>query len=129
MAALILYNLVALIIGALACLSVAGVYMYLHRGWKDNSFALMMIPSLISKGVLFTWLSIVRLLPEGEYRQYVSSALFTAVVGTVVYRAYVYFKEEIKLGRERYAANHVGLSEREVDLQSDPQPGDGSGVR
>lgn len=98
---LVLYNLIALIIGAIACLGVAGTYMYLHRGWTDNTFAKMVIPSLLSKGILFLWLAIVRVLPIGEYRGYVSSGLFTILVGTVVYRAYVYFKEELALNKER----------------------------
>lgn len=97
---LVLYNLVALVIGAIACLSVAFTYMYLHRGWKDNTFAKMMIPSLLSKGVLFVWLAIVRLFPQGEYRSWISSALFTLVVATVTWRAYIYFKEEISLYKE-----------------------------
>lgn len=100
MAALALYNTIALIIGAIASLSVAGVYMYLHRGWRNNTFAKLLIPSLLAKGVLFTWLVVFRFLPTGMYRSYISSGLFTALVGVMVYRAIVYFKEEIDLNRE-----------------------------
>jgi len=107
MGALALYNLVALVIGAIAALSVAFSYMYFHRGWKDNTFAKMLIPSLLSKGVLFVWLAIVRLLPVGEYRGWVSTGLFTVLVVVMVWRAYIYFKEEIALSRE----NRNGLVE------------------
>lgn len=110
MEALVLYNLVALIIGAIAAWSVAFVYMYLHRGWKDNTFAKMLIPSLLSKGALFTWLAIARLLPQGEYRGWVSTGLFTVLVAVMVWRAYMYFKEELALSRE----TRNGLAEEPV---------------
>jgi cytosine/uracil/thiamine/allantoin permease len=96
-----LYNLIMLLIGAVACFSMAGMYMYLHRGWKNNTFAKLLIPSLLAKGVLFTWVAVFRLFPEGVYRMYVSSGLFTVLVAVMVYRAFIYFKEEIALSRER----------------------------
>lgn len=96
-----LYNLIMLLIGAVSCFSMAGTYMFLHRGWADNTFAKLLIPSLLAKGVLFTWLAIFRLFPVGAYRMYISSGLFTVLVIVMVYRAAVYFREELALSKER----------------------------
>jgi hypothetical protein len=97
---LVIISVVALVIGALAAWSVACVYMYLHRGWRKNIFAKLLIPSLLAKGTLFTWLAVARLLPRGQYIGYISTGLFIALVVVMVYRAVVYFQEEIKLYKE-----------------------------
>lgn len=87
-------------LGALANLGVAVVYMYLHRGWKDNAFAKLFLPNLLAEGILFVWLGLARVLPEGEYRIYTSQAFYALAVGVMVQRAYMYMKEEYKLSKE-----------------------------
>lgn len=117
-------------LGLFANLVPAGMYMYLHRGWKDNIFAKLLIPNMLAEGVLFVWLAIVRLLPPGDYRGWTSLAFYGVAVGVMVQRAIAYIREELKLGKElKRAENHVGLDQRTIDLQSDAEPGDGSGVR
>lgn len=95
-----LYNLVLLALGAVSCLGIAFSYMYFHRGWRRNSFSQMIVPNLLSEGILFLWLSLARLVPAGDFRSYTSSALFTIVVGVMVQRGFIYIKEERKLRRD-----------------------------
>lgn len=116
-------------LGAIANLGVAGVYMYLHRGWKDNTFAKLFIPNLLAEGALFVWLSVGRLLPTGEYRPWISIGFYTIAVGVMLQRAYAYLREEIKLDKELDASDNVGLDQRPLDLQPDTESADGSGVR
>lgn len=122
-------SVVLIALGALACLVPAGVYMYLHRGWRHNTFALLLLPNLLAEGVLFVWLAIVRVLPQGEYRGWTSLGFYGVAVGVMVWRAVAYLKEEIKLYKELNAASNVRLSERKLDQGSKPKPSDGSRVR
>lgn len=123
-------SVVLIALGALACLVPAGVYMYLHRGWKDNAFAKLFLPNLLAEGVLFLWLSIVRVLPTGTYRGWTSLGFYGVAVGVMMWRAIAYLIEEVKLFKElKNAPDNVGFSERPVDLQSDAEPADGSGLR
>lgn len=93
-------SVVLIAIGALACLVPAGVYMYLHKGWKNNAFAKLFVPNLLAEGVLFLWLSIVRVLPQGTYRGWTSLGFYGVAVGVMVWRAIAYLKEEFKLSKE-----------------------------
>lgn len=116
-------------LGLFANLIPAGMYMYLHRGWKDNIFAKLLIPNMLAEGVLFIWLAIARLLPPGEYRGWTSLSFYGLAVGVMVQRAIAYIREELKLGRELHASDNVGLNQRPLDLQSDTEPTNGSGLR
>lgn len=93
-------SVILITLGAIACLVPAGLYMYLHRGWKDNPFAKLFIPNLLAEGVLFAWLAIARLLPPGTYRGWVSLGFYGVAVAVMVQRAISYILEEIALNKE-----------------------------
>jgi hypothetical protein len=119
-------SVVLIALGALACLVPAGVYMYLHRGWTRNTFALLFVPNLLAEGVLFIWLAIVRILPPGDYRGWISIGFYGVAVGVMVWRAIAYLKEEIKLKRDLNAADYVRRSD---SVEYPDVSSDGSGVR
>jgi hypothetical protein len=118
-------SVVLIALGALACLVPASVYMYLHRGWRSNSFALLFVPNLLAEGVLFVWLAIVRVLPEGSYRGWTSIGFYGVAVAVMVWRAIAYIKEEIKLYKELYAAGNVRRSD---SIEYSDFSEDGSGL-
>lgn len=125
---MILYYQILLIVGILCGGGFIGLYWYNHPGWIHSHVGKLLMTFSINIFLFYAWYAVVAFWPTIPGRGMVRLILFSFMTAAIVARLISFFIIENKI-RRKDVTDHVGLGQREVYLQPDQKPGDGSGLR